>query len=102
MFRREKEEPIHWFNRSPENTRSISQGWSAAFSARVLRHSSCIFFSACSQVFCPSRVSVNTLSKLVRRGPSDSFFPAMLAQVAITGLVVNKKLLFPRLNFAIE
>ena len=40
------------------------------------------------------------MSKQLPRGPYDSFFPAMLAQEMITGLLVNKKLLFPRLNFA--
>ena len=72
-----------------------------AFSARVFRQSSCIFFSACSQVFCPSRVSVKVLSKLPASGPCASFFPAMLAQAAITGLLLKEKLHLPRLFFAI-
>ena len=53
VFRREKEEPIHWFSKSPENTRLKSREEMPAFFARVSRASCCIRFSACSQVFCP-------------------------------------------------
>ena len=53
VFRRVKEEPIHWFSRSPEKTTSKSDMVIPAFSASFRRASCCICFSACSQVFCP-------------------------------------------------
>ena len=52
-LRRVKDEPMHWFRRSPEKTRSKSSSFMFAFSASFPRASFCICFSPCSHVFCP-------------------------------------------------
>ena len=95
VFLRQKEELMHWFSRSPENTMPSRAGSRSAFFSSSFRVSRCMVCSACSKVFSPQKLSGQVMSKLFPRGPSVSFFPAALAQAVITGGFPKRKLCRP-------
>ena len=83
--RRPKEEPMHWFSRSPASTQSSSPGFSPAWSSARCKTLFCMADSAFSQVFSPKKESSHSSSKYFARGPWPSIRPPMLAKDSTEG-----------------